>query len=68
MTEGEYIRASNLARIKAAMAIIQQIIPDYGVTAKELSAIVEKLEEAQKRISMTIEVKSNDRENETKLE
>jgi hypothetical protein len=46
MTESEYIEASNLARLRAAMSILRDCIPGYGpVTQENFTAIYRPLSE-----------------------
>jgi hypothetical protein len=55
MTETEYATVSNLARIRAALKIIQDITPNYGVTEEEKKALANQLYDIEERISETIE-------------
>lgn len=44
MTESEYIEVSNLARIRAAYRVLNDMIPDYGPVSQErLRAITSPL-------------------------
>ena len=54
MTEGEYLRVSNLARLRDAYAILEKLYADYGVTVKEKKLLLTTLDTAQERISSTI--------------
>ena len=51
MTEREYIIVCNLQRIRAAMKILHDILPDYGVTKEEVREVVNKLDDIAARIS-----------------
>ena len=46
MTEKEYITAANLARLRAAYAILQQMIPGYGVSDDDLRTLLKKTDDA----------------------
>jgi hypothetical protein len=54
MTETDYLTVSNLARIRAALKIIQDITPNYGVTEEEKKALANQLYDIEERISETI--------------
>lgn len=44
MTESEYIEASNLARLRAALSILNDVLPGYGpVTQKKFTLIYRPL-------------------------
>ena len=46
MTEPEYITAANLARLRAAHAIMQQIVPGYGITHEDGRELLNKIDDA----------------------
>ncbi len=50
---------SNLARVRAALKIIQDITPDYGVTEGEKKALANQLYDIEERISETIETRED---------
>jgi hypothetical protein len=54
MTETDYLTVSNLARVRAALKIIQDITPNYGVTEEEKKALANQLYDIEERISETI--------------
>ncbi|HEX5081196.1 MAG TPA: hypothetical protein VFY40_04060 [Blastocatellia bacterium] len=54
MTETDYLTVSNLARVRAALKIIQDITPDYGVTEEEKKTLANQLYDIEERISETI--------------
>ena len=54
MTENEYLTVSNLALVRAALKIIQDIRPNYGVTEEEKKALANQLYDIEERISETI--------------
>lgn len=54
MTETDYVTVSNLARVRAALKIIQDITPNYGVTEEEKKALANQLYDIEERISETI--------------
>jgi hypothetical protein len=54
MTETDYVTVSNLARVRAALKIIQDIAPNYGVTEEEKKALANQLYDIEERISETI--------------
>jgi hypothetical protein len=54
MTETDYLTVSNLARVRAALKIIQDITPSYGVTEDEKKALANQLYDIEERISETI--------------
>jgi hypothetical protein len=55
MTETEYVMVSNLARIRAALKIIQDIAPNHGVSEEEKKSLANQLYDIEERISETIE-------------
>ena len=59
MTETEYVTVSNLARVRAALKIIQDITPNYGVTEEEKKALANQLYDIEERISERIETKED---------
>jgi hypothetical protein len=65
MTEGEYIRVGNLARVRAAFVILEQVRPDQIVSEAERNEILLKLDALQEKIAKTIktmeEKKDDDR-------
>jgi hypothetical protein len=54
MTETDYLTVSNLARVRAALKIIQDLTPNYGVTEEEKKALANQLYDIEERISETI--------------
>jgi hypothetical protein len=54
MTETEYVTVSNLARVRAALKIIQDLTPDFGVTEEEKKALANQLYDIEERISEKI--------------
>lgn len=56
MTQAEYLTMGNLARIRDAQLIIEQIQPDYGASAEELKYLVETVERIAVQILDKIEV------------
>ncbi|HEY6400906.1 MAG TPA: hypothetical protein VI479_05830 [Blastocatellia bacterium] len=54
MTETEYVTVSNLARVRAALKIIQDLTPDFGVTEEEKKALANHLYDIEERISEKI--------------
>jgi hypothetical protein len=54
MTETEYVTVSNLALVRAALKIIQDLTPDFGVTEEEKKALANQLYDIEERISETI--------------
>jgi hypothetical protein len=48
------VTVSNLARVRAALKIIQDIAPNYGVTEEEKKALANQLYDIEERISETI--------------
>jgi hypothetical protein len=54
MTETEYLTVSNLARVRAALKIIQDLAPNFGVTEEEKKALANQLYDIEERISETI--------------
>jgi hypothetical protein len=59
MTETEYMIVSNLARLRAALKIIQDITPGYGVTEEEKKALANQMYDIEERISETIEIRED---------
>jgi hypothetical protein len=59
MTETEYVTVSNLARVRAALKIIQDLTPDFGVTEEEKKALANQLYDIEERISETIKTTEN---------
>jgi hypothetical protein len=59
MTETEYMTVSNFARVRAALKIIQDIMPGYGVTEEEKKALANQLYDIEERISETIETRED---------
>jgi hypothetical protein len=59
MTETEYVTVSNLARVRAALKIIQDIAPNFGVTEEEKKSLANQLYDIEERISETIETKAD---------
>ena len=59
MTETEYVTVNNLARVRAALKIIQDITPGYGVTEEEKKSLANKLYDIEERISETIETEQD---------
>ena len=55
MTETEYVTVTNLARVRAALKIIQDMTPNYGVTEEEKKALANQLYDIEERIAETIE-------------
>jgi hypothetical protein len=58
MTESDFIKVANLARIRAAEVIIWQIAPGVGVTKEELRELTSKLEVIAERITGEIKVET----------
>jgi len=58
MTESDFIKVANLARIRAAEVIIWQIAPGEGITKEELKEITSKLEAIAERITGEIKVET----------
>jgi hypothetical protein len=54
LTETEYVTVNNLARVRAALKIIQDITPNYGVTEDEKKSLANQLYDIEERISETI--------------
>jgi ribosomal protein S7 len=54
MTETEYVTVSNLARVRAALKIIQDLASNFGVTEEEKKALANQLYDIEERISETI--------------
>jgi hypothetical protein len=61
MTETEYMIVSNLARLRAALKIIQDIMPGYGVTEEEKKTLANQMYDIEERISETIETREDKR-------
>jgi hypothetical protein len=61
MTETDYVTVSNLARVRAALKIIQDITPNYGVTEEEKKALANQLYDIEERISETIKTTEDTR-------
>jgi hypothetical protein len=59
MTETEYVTVSNLARVRAALKIIQDITPGYGVTEGEKKALANQLYDIEERIADTIKTEDD---------
>jgi hypothetical protein len=59
MTETEYVTVTNLARIRAALKIIQDMTPNYGVTEEEKKALANQLYDIEERIAETIETRED---------
>lgn len=59
MTETEYVTVSNLARVRAALKIIQDITSNYGVTEEEKKALANQLYDIEERIAETIETRED---------
>lgn len=59
MTETEYVIVSNLARVRAALKIIQDITPNWGVTEEEKKSLANQLYDIEERISGTIETRED---------
>jgi hypothetical protein len=59
MTETEYVIVSNLARIRAALKIIQDITPNHGVSEEEKKSLANQLYDIEERISETIETRGD---------
>jgi len=59
LTETEYVTVSNLACVRAALKIIQDITPNYGVTEEEKKALANQLYDIEERIAETIETKED---------
>ena len=59
MTETEYMIVSNLARVRSALKIIQDITPGYGVTEEEKKALANQMYDIEERISETIETRED---------
>lgn len=51
MSETEYIRAGNLARVRAARSILEAITPGSGAAQEELREVIARLEDIEGRIS-----------------
>jgi hypothetical protein len=54
MTETEYVTVSNLARVRAALKIIQDITPNCSVTEEEKKSLANQLYDIEERISDVI--------------
>jgi hypothetical protein len=61
MTEIEYVTVSNLARVRAALKIIQDITPNCGVTEEEKKSLANQLYDIEERISDTIKTTEDHR-------
>ncbi|HZF39527.1 MAG TPA: hypothetical protein VE715_11930 [Blastocatellia bacterium] len=61
MTETEYMTVTNLACVRAALKIIQDITPCCGVTEEEKKALANQLYDIEERISETIETREDPR-------
>jgi hypothetical protein len=59
MTETEFVTVSNLARVRAALKIIQDMTPNYGVTEEEKKALANQLYDIEERIAETIETRED---------
>ena len=59
MTETEFVIVSNLARVRAALKIIQDMTPNYGVTEEEKKALANQLYDIEERIAETIETRED---------
>jgi hypothetical protein len=59
MTETEYVTVTNLARVRAALKIIQDMTPNYGVTEEEKKALANQLYDIEERIAETIETRED---------
>jgi hypothetical protein len=46
VTEIEYVKAANLAHLRAAYAIIQQILPGYAVSDGDVRELLNKMDDA----------------------
>lgn len=63
MTESEYIKATNRAKVTLALTILRDVLPgeEYGIGLDELSEIKHLLLEAEERLFSSYEVKEDDR-------
>lgn len=61
MTETEYLTVSNLAYVRAALKIIQDLAPNFGVTEEEKKSLANQLFDIEERISETIKTTEDQR-------
>jgi len=60
MTEAEYLRATNRAKVSMAMSILREVLPgdDYGITENELCEITKRLREAEDKLFASYNLKT----------
>ncbi len=58
MTEAEYIKATNRAKVSMALTIMRDVLPDdeYGITPSELSEIKSRLRKAEEKLFSLVEI------------
>jgi len=54
MTEREYIDATNLAKIRAAKAILRDLMPMCGLDENQLSAAINSLDKWEQRLNKAV--------------
>lgn len=54
MTEDEYIIATNRAKVSAALELIRDVLPDYGISNAMVMALEEILMQAEKTLVSSI--------------
>lgn len=59
MTETEYLTAETRTKIHAALKILKDILPDYGITQEELSAAISQLDAIEDRIRDGMELEED---------
>ena len=61
MTEIEYIRATNRAKVSMTLAILRDVLPgdDYGITDAKLKEIISRLSQAQDKLFASYACKEN---------
>lgn len=62
MTEEDYIKATNRAKVTAALGILRDVLPgdDYGISQEEFTAFMAPLHEAEERLFKSYELINED--------
>lgn len=59
MTETEYLTAATLTKIRAALAILKDILPGYGMTEEERRVAIIQLDAIEDRVREGMELQED---------
>ncbi len=50
MTESEYLMATNRVKVSMALAILRDVLPDYGISSHDYGEIMSRLKHAETQL------------------